>query len=223
MPSASSGQSNPSMSVVILCGGQSKRFGSEKGLATFHGEPLVERLLVRFGAISDDIFLSTNQPARYGYLNVAMVADLHPGCGPLSGLEAALQHARHDLLAAVACDMPFASPALFRYFAGLAEGFDAVVAQRSRPVKLSSDAGSRGTPMELGPEPLHAIYTRSALRPITRAIELGHLKPVQLIGEMHSLLVPPEEWSRVEPANGRCFANVNTAEQLAELEGGDAG
>ncbi len=222
MPGAAQDLSLPALSVVILCGGESKRFGSEKGLATFCGAGLVERLLTRLGEISDDVFLSTNHSERYDHLDCAMVADLHPGCGPLGGFEASLRHARHDLLAVVACDMPFVSPGLLQYLARRAEGFDAVVAQRMRPPKQERGSGgaqpSAGQDPELGPEPLHAIYARSARPLITEAIERGHLKPVRLLGEINCLLVPPQEWSQVEPLDTRCFANVNTAQDLAALE-----
>jgi len=217
----------PSVSVVILCGGRAGRFGSDKGLATFRGEVLVERLLRLFGNLGDEIFVSTNRLDDYAYLGCPLVPDIHPARGPLGGLQASLAHARHDLLAVVACDMPFASPALLRYLASRAGGRDAVVPQRLRPPKPPRGARLGDPPpgpgLVLQPEPLHAVYARSALAYLTRAVESGQLRPRVLLEEMNTLFVPPEEWNLVERGGVHCFANFNTMDDLRELEKDEGG
>lgn len=198
---------HPPFSAVILCGGRSRRFGAEKALAELRGATLIARQLAVLDAISADVFLSTNQPERFEHLGRPMVADRHPEMGPLGGIESSLLRARYEVLAVVACDMPFASGELLRYLAGLSgDRFDIVVPVRERP------------PRGLHPEPLHAVYARSALPVISRAIDLDHLKPARLIHETRSRLVPPEEW-RPHTATGIPWhANINTVADLALLE-----
>ena len=41
-----------------------------------------------------------------------VVCDLHPGCGPMSGLEAALVHAHHDWTLVLPVDVPFVPTAM---------------------------------------------------------------------------------------------------------------
>ena len=194
-------------SAVVLCGGRSRRFGAEKAFAELNGRTLIARQLAVLDSISAEVFISTNQPERFECLGRPMVTDRHTDLGPLGGIEASLRHARHDTLAVVACDMPFTSASLLQYLAGLVtDRFDIVAPVRERP--------QHG----LTPEPLHAIYARSALPAIARAIDLNHLKPARLIEEVRSRLVPPEEWI---PHAGRGIpwhANVNTVADLVRFE-----
>lgn len=197
----------PPFSAVVLCGGRSRRFGAQKALAEWRGSTLIARQLALLETISTDVFISTNQPGRFEHLGRPMVADRRVGMGPLGGIESSLRHARHDYLAVIACDMPFASGELLRYLAGLAcEEFDILVPVRERP------------PRGLRPEPLHAVYARSALPVISRAIDLDHLKPARLIDETRSRVVPPEEWRRHVSAGIPWHANINTVADLAHLE-----
>jgi molybdopterin-guanine dinucleotide biosynthesis protein A len=210
------------ISVVVLCGGTAGRFGSDKGLATFRGEVLVERLARILGALGDDLFVSTNRLDAYAYLGRRLVPDLHRARGPLGGLQASLAAARHDLLAVVACDMPFASPTLLRHLANRAARHDAVVPQRLRPPKPPRGARPGDVPASPGlvlqPEPLHAVYSRSALAHLTHSVEGGQLRPRVFLEEIDTLYVPPEEWDAVTPGGVRCFANFNTLEDLRKLE-----
>lgn len=199
----------PRLSVVILCGGQSRRFGAEKALARFRGAALIEQQLRALDAITDDLLISTNQPDRFAHLQRRMLPDRMPGLGPLGGIEAALCAARHDLLAVVACDMPFVSVVVLNFLAAQAGSYDMVVPLRERP------------PYGLRPEPLHAIYARSALGLITGAIDQGHLKPALLVEEANSRLVPPEEWLPILGSAPPWYANVNTIADLESLAGDD--
>jgi len=215
------------LSALLLCGGQSRRFGREKGLMSFCGRPLVERLIVTLRRISDDVRISTNDPQRYAGFGCPTVADHYPGAGPLAGLQAGLTAARHDWLAVVACDMPFASDVLLAGLAHLAGEEDAIV-----PV-LPPTAGHPG----LRYEPLHALYRRPTCLPAAEALlRRGEGSLRRLFAELRVRTVSREELASIlmrgggEAVHGaveasgapdaveRLFANINTGEELARLE-----
>jgi len=213
-------------SILLLCGGASRRFGCDKGLALFRGERLIERLVARLAPLTDDLLISTNQPEAYRFLERSLVADRLPGGGPLAGLEAGLGVARHEWLAVVACDLPFASPRLLCHMLRLVPDRDVVVpvhtaSPRARPTGapagIQSDAPRAGA-APLHYEPLHAIYHRRCLGPVTRALERGERKVVSFFGEVRVREVDEQEWGAIPGVTPRVFENINTTAALADLE-----
>src|SRR5205823_301046 len=98
--------------AAILAGGQARRMGGvHKGLLVIDGEPIVARQLRLLGAYADELVIVANDVAAYREIAAAaharIVSDLHPGDGPLAGLEAALTATSASELLLVACDLPF--------------------------------------------------------------------------------------------------------------------
>jgi len=95
----------PLVHPYVLAGGNSSRMGRDKALLPYNGKTLLEvvhgRLASLFGAAT-----VVGPPERYASLNLPIIPDLHPGCGPLSGIEAALTHCETEWALVVACDMP---------------------------------------------------------------------------------------------------------------------
>lgn len=81
--------------VVILCGGDSRRMGTDKALVDVDGSPLLRRHVeaIRSLNLEVPIYISSGVK-RYAILDdcdVNYVADLVVGAGPLSGLAGALR------------------------------------------------------------------------------------------------------------------------------------
>ena len=172
--------------------------GREKALLEFEGEPLIHRLARRLGDVADPVLVAPGVPGRLGHLAWPEVADAVPGSGPLGGLVAALEAAPHDLLAAVAVDMPYASPALFAALAAEWSGEDAVVPRTTA-----------------GVEPLHGVYARRALPGLRAALSGGRLALREALDSLVVRVVPEAGWRRIEPT-GRFAWNLNRPEDLAE-------
>lgn len=101
-----------SLPAYILCGGRSSRFGSDKARALFQGEPLI----VRIGRLAREagagaVFAVAREAGAYDDLGMKTLADLRPGQGPLSGLEAALAHRGEGWLLLLTCDQLACEPA----------------------------------------------------------------------------------------------------------------
>ncbi len=191
-----------SLAGLVLCGGTSRRMGRDKALLEVNGRPLVRLVAERLAEVADPVLLAPGSVGRFGHLGFDEVADWPPGpgAGPLPALGAGLAAADRPLMAAVAVDMPFASPAVFRLLAGRWRGEQAVV-----PVTAS------------GPQPLHAIYSRSALPAIRVALDQGRLALLDLLGDLDVLEVAETEWTAADPA-GRFAWNLNRPDDLVVLD-----
>lgn len=99
---------------IILAGGESRRFGGEKGLAPLQGKALVDWCIAALRPICDDIILSANS-SSYDDKGYSVVPDLHRGHGPMMGIFSALQASKteHNLILSV--DTPLVTTDLLRY------------------------------------------------------------------------------------------------------------
>jgi molybdopterin-guanine dinucleotide biosynthesis protein A len=185
------------LTVAVQAGGQSSRMGEDKALKLFLGRPLIERVIERLTPIADEMIVTTNRPAEYGFLkDIRLITDLKPGRGALGGLYTAVASAAHPFVAVVACDMPFASANFFESASSLMVGSEADVII----VKT-----------EQGYEPLHALYRRETCLPaIEAAIDADQWKVTSWFSQ-----VKVHEVKDFDPV---CFWNLNTTEEFAKAE-----
>jgi molybdopterin-guanine dinucleotide biosynthesis protein A len=177
--------------------------GRDKALAPFLGRTLIERVISRLRPLADELLVTTNQPADYLFLGLPLFADAIPGRGALGGLYTALTAASQPLVGVVACDMPFASPALLAY-------------QRDLLSDPELDAAIPRT--KGGSEPFHAVYRRETCLPaVMGAIQANKWRVDAWYAQVNIRFLPPEETVRYDP-EGRAFWNVNTPEELEEAE-----
>ncbi|WP_137787809.1 molybdenum cofactor guanylyltransferase [Sphingomonas sp. 3P27F8] len=90
---------------AVLAGGLGRRFGSDKAVATFHGEQLIDRVIERLAAQVDRVIICGRTWADH----ISATDRPAPHLGPLGGLNAALHHAEahgFGLVLAVPCDAP---------------------------------------------------------------------------------------------------------------------
>lgn len=90
---------------AIIAGGRSRRFGSDKALALFHGRPLIAHAADALAQMAAEVVVCGRAFASYRSLPDRPAPDF----GPLGGLNAALGHAHahgFDGVLATGCDMP---------------------------------------------------------------------------------------------------------------------
>lgn len=189
------------VSAAILTGGRATRFGGrDKGALAIGGRTIQARQLAALAAIADDILIVGSRDRSAADDGLRYVADVHPGCGPLAGIEAALDGARHDLVAIVACDMPGLTAPLLAYLVAQASEADVVVPRT-----------------ESGYHPLCAIYRRTCLPAVSRRLAAGRLAVKGLFEDVRVRDVPVSELVAFgTPA--RLLANVNTPADHVELD-----
>ncbi len=177
--------------------------GQDKSLLPFQGKLLVEWTASRVAHLSDDLFVIANNSALSARLVYPVYPDLVQGRGPLGGLQAALMYAKHEFVAVIACDMPFADPALLAEEARLLDvmGVDVVIPEVGGLL-----------------EPLHAVYRKSTCLP---AIESGLVSGMSRLIEWHpqvKVYAMNEKDIQVFDPRGIAFYNINTPEDLRKAE-----
>ncbi len=187
------------LSIAIQAGGQSRRMGQDKGLLSFLGEPLIERVVRRVAPIADEILITTNRPDDYRFLHIPLFGDLIPDRGALGGVYTALSAASHPMVAVVACDMPFVNAALV----------SALHMQASRD---NADIVIPRT--EHGLEPLHAVYRRETCLPHIAAALAADKWRVDSWFSQVKVEIYPLEKIRAHDPELLSFMNINTPEDL---------
>lgn len=191
------------LTVCIQAGGASSRMGEDKALKPFLGRPLIQRVIDRLSPIADEVIVTTNRPADYGFLGLRLFPDLKPDRGALGGLYTGIASATYPIVAVVACDMPFAS-------AGLIEGMSRLLVEEEADVVIAKS--------EEGYEPLHAVYRRETCLPaIESAIDADLWKVIAWFPQVRVVELSAEEARSFDP-QGLAFWNVNTPEEFARAE-----
>jgi molybdenum cofactor guanylyltransferase len=184
---------------VILAGGKSSRYGTNKALAKINGIPLIEKVIRVMGSLFQDLVLITNTPDEYAYLELPMYEDLIKGLGPIGGIYTALNSIKNDAGFFVACDMPFLNPDLIRHLVGIRGDFDVVVPEISGKM-----------------ETLHALYAGRCIPAVRRLIDLHEYQTIRCFSEVSVRYVKEEEIRRFDPKL-ESFFNVNRPEELGRL------
>ncbi|MBI5136078.1 MAG: molybdenum cofactor guanylyltransferase [Nitrospirae bacterium] len=197
--------------AALLAGGAGRRMGADKATLPFAGGTLggnAARLLL---TLFDDVMVVRrgDQPAPAWPPGVRVVTD--PDDTPrsaLTGIATALRHARRPWLFVMACDMPHPDP---RLIGGLCR------------MALAAGPEVRLVVPEAGGvvHPLHAVYHRSLLAPLTAAIAQGDLR-VQAFARQHGLAVAEARLRGWDPSLAG-LDNLNTPDELdrARRQSGD--
>jgi len=228
----------------VLAGGRSSRMGSDKSFLHLAGKPLIEHGVGKLRRICAAVHILGSNPALAPY--APLVEDLHPGNGPLGGIEAALAHTTHDWNLILPVDVPFFPTALLY--------------ARARSMLRSGPVGVRMAMFTVRgvPQPALLLVHREVAPYIARAVAEGQRKlffvleaaaceidagiapteresairkagvDAMALEDIHwgepgfSANSPGEPWQRTAEAQQRnqhlWFANLNTPADFAEAE-----
>ncbi|NQZ53021.1 MAG: molybdenum cofactor guanylyltransferase [Piscirickettsiaceae bacterium] len=102
----------PSITGVILAGGQARRMGGDdKGLILFKQKPLISYAIEALEPQVDQLIINANRNIdHYQALGYPVVSDtLDDFCGPLAGMLSAMQAVNTDYILTSPCDSPYIS------------------------------------------------------------------------------------------------------------------
>jgi molybdopterin-guanine dinucleotide biosynthesis protein A len=152
---------------VVLTGGRSRRFGRDKALEPVRGVAMARRVadaLVDAGAA--DVVAVGGDADALGRLGLRVIADLHPGEGPLGALVTVLPAVATPVVVVLACDMPAVDAAVVIELVSAVAGHDIAVPATGRfeatcaayrvaevtgPLVAAFAAGERAVHRALGP------------------------------------------------------------------------
>jgi FdhD protein len=185
--------------AVLLAGGRSSRFGSDKAFLDWRGQPLYVAQLRKLASLGPGkLWLSTRPDQPFpGYLEgVARLVDEEADLGPLGGLRTALAASDAPWLLVLAVDLPKMEPS---YLSDLLAGGAGAVPRTPR-----------------GWEPLAALYPReSLLGLVDEFLAAGHRRLQDLVDEAAARgWIGPVPVADPEAA---LFANLNTPDDLAAI------
>jgi len=228
------------LAAIILCGGRGRRMGGDKAFIPIDGRTMLERVVEAVSGFAVPVVLAARPrqvlPAFPG--RVMVVTDQRPDVGPLEGIRAGLDalhrfacanagrgpsssagvdpvcadagrslssHTGLDVTAACvcACDQPLVSSALF-----------AVLARH-----LTTDVAGVIPCVEGRLHPLTALYRTRLAPAVERLLETGERRAAAL-ADLPGVRVVTDDDGADLTSMRRAFVNVNTPEELRELERG---
>jgi molybdopterin-guanine dinucleotide biosynthesis protein A len=204
-----------SLSGIVLAGGQSRRLGQDKTLLRLwgpDGPTVLETTVSLLATICDELLIVTDRPRLQPPPGTRLVCDRYPDGGSMGGIYTGLLEMTHAHALVVACDMPFLNKALLSYMAGLPRDYDLLI-PRHRPQESGQEAWHR-----FWLEPLHAIYGRPCLKPMSELLDRGERQITRFFPQVRVRYLEPEEMARFDPA-GLSFRNINTPQDLEEATG----
>ncbi len=187
------------ISGVVLTGGKSSRYGTNKAYVKISGTPMILKVIKVMRELFRHIVLITNDPDEYASLGFDMYEDIIKGLGPLGGIYTALLSIEGGAGFFTACDMPFIKKDLVEYMLEVGSGFDAVVPR-----------------VEDKTEPLHAIYTKACIPAIKEVIDNGEFQVNRIYPMISVRYVEMEEIARFDPGFNSFF-NINRPDDLRKV------
>jgi len=205
------------VSVAVLAGGRSRRFGSDKRLLPLEGTTLLGRTLALASALSSDVLLVVADAADAERVapviaahrgevggevggELRVITDTRSDTGPLAGLEAALGAAHHELVLVLAGDHPGLGADLLTLLLDTARALPQL-----RAVTLAGP---------LGPEPMLTVHRRASLAEVSAALDAGTRRMVDVLDRLDAHVIDEATWRACDPA-GDGLVDIDTPDDLS--------
>ena len=189
------------LTVAIIAGGQSRRFGSDKTLAPLFGKPLIAWVAEGASTVTDDVLIISKDRGKYAFLkNVRQFEDLYDVQCPLVGLLTAFHHGRYDTVFMISADMPafpFAALDMMYRAMGSADVVLPFIGDRYYPTA--------------------ALYHRRTGDIFTEMLKKENYKLVNALHVLDTVVLDREDFAPFD-TDGSAFINTNTPEDLRRLE-----
>jgi molybdopterin-guanine dinucleotide biosynthesis protein A len=186
---------------IVLAGGGSTRFGSDKLLVPYRGTPLLHRAIERAAEVSDDVIVVMSPTAADPTVpeGARVVRDESEGEGPLAGLHAGLLAAvRSDLAVVVAGDMPDLQASVLRALVEALQG--------------GGDAAALAT--SDGPSPLPIVLrTWPAADAVHTLLHAGRRRLGDVLDVLDTVVIDEATWAAMDPGRRSLF-DVDRPEDL---------
>jgi molybdopterin-guanine dinucleotide biosynthesis protein A len=196
-------------SAVILAGGFSKRFGSDKGLVCLSGKPLVCHVIDNASPAVDEVLVvvsSEEQKQTFEPVvknSAKLVIDQDDSQSPLVGAITGFEQAQGEYTMLLPVDAPLVSTSLVHFLLDLSDHRQAVIPRwPARHV-----------------EPLIAVYqTKPALTAAKDALQHGHMDMLSMIANLKQVRYVSTIVLEHVDHQLLTFFNINTPMDLKQAE-----
>jgi molybdenum cofactor guanylyltransferase len=170
--------------------------GSDKALLVLGQQNLLQLTLEKARALGARpvIVGARDKYAQYG----EVIEDVIPGCGPLSGIHAALCSTQTEMNLILSVDMPLMTTEFLRWLMQ--------VAWASDEMAIVPQAEGRN-------QPLCAVYRSGAREVVERALQAGEYKVDSLYALLPTRFVAEKEW-QAGGFSPSIFRNINTPQEF---------
>ena len=181
---------------VLLAGGKSRRMGYDKACIEVAGQPLIAKSLDLLCHYFERVLISGDRP-DLAQPDIPAIADIYPGSA-LGGLYTGLQAAKTDWIFVAPCDMPYPDSRILELLVKQRSGFDAVVPR-----------------IPEGYEPVFALYHKNCLQHMEEMLQQDQYRIYDFYQRINIHYL---DWQQMPDGWERSLLNINTPEQLDELQ-----
>ncbi|HEY8239641.1 MAG TPA: molybdenum cofactor guanylyltransferase, partial [Candidatus Limnocylindrales bacterium] len=189
---------------IVLAGGRSSRFGTEKLAATSDGQTLLERAVERVESVAGTILIAgpVEPTTRFRHVPpVRFIDDAEPFAGPLAALAGTLREIATEFAIVVGADMPGLVPAVLQSMLdrlAMSADIDAVLLDA-----VPGDARGDGPPkQQVLPV---ALRVGPASETAAASLAAGDRSLVRFLGRLRVAEIPVEEWLQLDPVGESTF------------------
>ena len=165
-------------SCIILCGGQSRRMGRDKGSMIIQKKPMIKHILSTLNHHIDEVVIVLNDqsrisnyssfinPSEYTY-PITFCEDKIKNKGPMPGIMTGLSQISSNYALILPCDSPYVtSNYINTIFEEIDKNYQAIVPYHDNENKLRTS------------EPLHSIYNKNIIPEIEKLVndDILHIK-----------------------------------------------
>lgn len=191
------------MNAIILAGGKSSRFGSNKAMYKIEQKPMLENIVEKLETFFNRIYIIGNKKQEFKVIKgqVEYLTDIIPNKGPLGGLYTGLSESNSQFNYLQACDMPFICEDYLNFMK------DYIKEDSKYEAYIPVKDGYL--------EPFVGIYSKNIREEILKLIERDQLNFDYLFNEINTKKIPEEEIEKVADPE-RIFFNINRKKDLVK-------
>jgi molybdopterin-guanine dinucleotide biosynthesis protein A len=189
------------MNAIVLAGGNSIRYGSNKALIKIEGKYLIEKVILPLRKVADKIYVVGNERTDYSFLKkVEVLQDIIPNKGPLGGLYTGLKFSDTEYNLLVATDMPNLTIDYYNFMMDQLQDYDILLGKYNGYL-----------------EPMGGIYSQRCQTFIKESIKNHRLSIKSIYNKLRLKIIEETQLQKIGDP-GKLFFNINYQHDLKEFE-----
>ncbi|OUJ18738.1 Molybdopterin-guanine dinucleotide biosynthesis protein A MobA [Methanonatronarchaeum thermophilum] len=191
-------------SAIILAGGNSTRFGSDKALYELNGKIMIRHVAQKLTETSDKIIAVAKDEAQ-GEIIMAKVPEIDEitydpikNYGPVAGIFAGLKTINKGKAIVSGCDMPYIKPELTNYLYNKTENYDAAVIKNKKGY------------IEFLPT---AIKIKPGRKATKHALKQGDRRILNILNRLKVNYIPINKIEKIDPEL-KTFQDINKIKDI---------